>query len=721
MERKTGVYLCTGCGIGEALDTAQLESVAVQESKAPLCRTHGAFCSPEGVAVIQQDLAQEGVNAALIAACSPRVNYDVFDFGPDTLVERVNLREQVVWIQPPQHEDTQAMAADYLRMGWAKIRKLAPPEPYTNPEFSKTVLVVGGGVSGLTAALETAVAGYPVVLVEKQAALGGFTAKLHRRLPARSPYRDPEPPGLEGMIGAVTSHPKIKVYTGAEVKKTSGGPCLFDVEIARNGSTIQERVGAIVLATGWKPYDAAKLTHLGYGASPNVISSVQMEDLAKAGRLQRPSDGRPLRRVLFIQCAGSRDEDHLPYCSSVCCAVSMKQALYVKERYPDADVYVLYQEIRTPGQAEDFYRRTQNEGVAFIKGNVGAVHPQGDGSVTLEIKDASVNDPVRIENLDLVVLAVGMVPTTMSETPGGDEASILNLQYRQGPDLPALKYGFADSHYICFPYETRRTGIYTAGPVRRPMGGALSMEDARGAALKAIQCMEMTVRGASVHPRSGDLSYPEFAMESCTQCKRCTEECPFGAINEDEKSNPILNATRCRRCGTCMGACPVRIISFKNYSVDIVGSMIKAVEVPEEDEEKPRVLILACENDAYPALDMAGLWRLNYNPHVRVIPVRCLGSVNLVWVSDALSKGYDGVMLMGCRHGDDYQCHFIKGSELAGVRMTKIAETLGRLALEPERVKAEEIGITDAHRIPQVIAEFMETIKPFGPNPFKSF
>ena len=118
-----------------------------------------------------------------------------------------------------------------------------------------------------------------------------------------------------------------------------------------------------------------------------------------------------------------------------------------------------------------------------------------------------------------------------------------------------------------------------------------------------------------MHPRAGDLSFPEFFLQRCTQCKRCTEECPFGTLDEDEKGTPKPNPDRCRRCGVCMGACPERIISFKNYSVDMIGSMIKAIEVPDEDEEKPRVLVLVCENDAYPALDMAGMNRMQLRAH----------------------------------------------------------------------------------------------------------
>ncbi len=248
-----------------------------------------------------------------------------------------------------------------------------------------------------------------------------------------------------------------------------------------------------------------------------------------------------------------------------------------------------------------------------------------------------------------------------------------------------------------------------------------SKNDAMGAALKAIQCVEMVSQGKAVHPRAGDQSYPDFFMQRCTQCKRCTEECPFGAINEDEKANPLPNPTRCRRCGVCMGACPERIISFKNYSVGMIGNMIKSINVPDEYDEKPRILVLACENDAYPALDMAGIGRLSYNPWVRFLPVRCLGSMNLVWIADALSKGIDGILLLGCKHGNDYQCHFIKGSELADIRMTKIQETLNRLVLESDRVRLEQISITDYGRIPEILDSFAEKLNSIGPNPYKGY
>ena len=467
--------------------------------------------------------------------------------------------------------------------------------------------------------------------------------------------------------------------------------------------------------------------------------------MAKSGKIARKSDGGAVNAVAFIQCAGSRDQNHLPYCSAFCCVASLKQAMYVKEQNPEAAVFVVFKDIRTPGQSEEIYREAQRKGVIFIRRDPD-VYPtitsEGD-KLVVETKDLLLDDDVRLEELDLVVLATGMkpnnpkmvdpplIPFGVSEEEANkrikeakaqnEDWSILNLQYRQGPNVPTLKYAMPDSHFICFPYETRRTGIYMAGTVRRPMRVTQAREDATGAALKAIQVIKAASEGYAVHPRAMDETFPEFQMTRCTQCKRCTEECPFGAINEDEKANPLPNPTRCRRCGVCMGACPERIISFKNYSVDMIGSMIKAMSVPDPDDEKPRIVVLVCENDAQAAIDMAARRGYKWSPYVRFIQVRCLGSVNLVWIADALSKGIDGVILMGCRKGEDYQCHFVRGSELASVRMSKIIETLQRLALEEERVLVEEISIDDMEKIPQVIDKFMEQIEEIGLNPFKGF
>lgn len=739
MEKKMGVYICTGCGLGEALDTEALSTVATDEYSVPLCKQIPFLCGSEGVSQIKADIENEGINAIVIGACSPRVMTDVFDFGPDKVLERVNLREQVVWSHPANDEDTQMMAEDQLRMGIVRANEMQPPVPFLGEDYSKRILVVGGGLAGMTAAKEAAKAGYDVVLVEKSDQLGGYLKDVYKMPPSKPPYEELQDSVLDRLVKEVTGQSNIKLYQNAQIDKIDGAPCMFDVRIRQNGSEAKERVGAIVLATGSVPYDAQKLDHLGYGKMADVVTGPQLEAMFKAGNVVKPSNGESVNSAAFILCAGSRDPKHLFYCSAACCVESLKQAKYFKEANPETPVYVFYKDIRAYGNYELLYKQLQKDGVVFIRGDVTGVEDDGAGGLVVSAEDVLTGSPVSSESVDLVVLAVGMVPSTASGKPykaqapkEGEEApdvptdtiyvsNNLNLSYRQGPEIPALKYGFPDSHFVCFPYESRRTGIYPAGTVRTPMDYARSIDDATGAALKAIQCIELTSQGKAVHPRVGDLSYPEFFMQRCTQCKRCTEECPFGAINEDEKANPLPNPTRCRRCGVCMGACPERIISFKNYSVGMIGNMIKSINVPDEYEEKPRILILACENDAYPALDMAGIRRLTYTPWVRIIPVRCLGSMNLVWIADSLSKGIDGILLLGCKHGDDYQCHFIKGSELANIRLSKVMETLDRLALESDRVRLEQLSITDYDRLPDILNEFASTLEGLGPNPYKGF
>jgi quinone-modifying oxidoreductase subunit QmoB len=598
--------------------------------------------------------------------------------------------------------------------------------PQAGPDTGKNkrVLVVGGGISGLTAALEAAEAGYEALIVEKEASLGGWAAQLHRRIPVHAPFKDPAETGVTALVEAVSKNPHIKTYLNTTLAQTAGAPGRFRVTLS-SGQT--EEVGAIVQATGFTLYDATRLTEFSYGKSPDIVDQAGLEALARTSvPIRRPSDKKEVEKVVFVQCAGQRDESgkHLPYCSGHCCATSIKQAMYFKDANPAVDTVVIYTDLRVPGNGEDFYRSAQAKGVTFTKGKVSAVEPDG----TVRFKDLILDEEAAIK-ADLVVLATGQVPTSGVNIDNPDEPdangakpiSVLNLNYRQGKDLPRLAHGFSDSHFICFPYETRRTGIYTAGPVRRPMDIAQAVEDATGAALKAIQAAENAALGRAAHPRSGDLSFPVVRLDGCTQCKRCTVECPFGAIDEDEKLYPVFNESRCRRCGTCMGACPVRVISFENYSVDSVGAQIKAVEVPDETEEKPRILVLACENDAYPALDMAGMQRIKYSAAVRVVPVRCLGSVNQIWVTDALNAGYDGIMLLGCKHGDDYQCHFVRGSALAVERMSKIEDTLHQLALEKERVITCEAAITDIARLPKLIEEYAHTIERIGLSPLKGF
>ncbi len=778
MDKKYAVYICQGCGIGEALDIEKLNEVG--EERGWPVKTCPILCSKGGIDLLTKDISDEGVNTLLIAACSRRVLYDVFRFD-GCIVERVNLREQVVWSHPrskypaateAQKDDeefidpVQMLAEDYLKMSMARVAEIDLPEPYQLETFARSILVIGGGITGISAAIDAAKAGYEVTIVEKESTLGGHANNWRKQLPGAYPYDDLMPPSIDSRINELENHPNITVKTDTLVARIAGQPGDFTVTFKNPGEKIEfdvpfqlpdemkvdekgneldaaklhalfmeynkgkqdiltidpngEKFGAIIVAAGWQPYqpEEGEFAHLGFGEIPDVVTNNQFEEIAHSGKIVRPSDGKEAKSVIFIQSPGQGDDKDFAYAGAVTSLVSLKQARYVWEDYPDGKAYIFYQHMRTMGLTENFYTAIQqDEGIFLTKGEVTGVAKNGDG-LMVEAEDTLLGEKIQVK-ADMVVLATGMVPATKDDP-------VINLAYRQGPGFRdnAIFNEYADSNYICFPYETQRTGIYAAGCIRRAMTVEESVEDATGAALKAIQCLESSKRGVSVHPRFGDMSFPDFFFQRCTQCKRCTEECPFGAIDDDEKGTPKPNPSRCRRCGTCMGCCPERIINFSDYSIDSVGSMIKAIDIPTEDDydEPPlRILGLVCENDAYPALDIIGLNRVTYSADVRFVPVRCLGSVNVVWIKDAMAKGLDGVFLLGCKHGDDYQCHFIKGSELADIRMKKIGDALSTLALEEERVTQFQVAIDDYQTLPKIIDDFVASIEEIGPNPFKGF
>ena len=763
MDHKIGVYIDTGYGIGEALDIDALSAVATGEFKVAVCRAEPYWSDPDKLAIIRNDITGEALTAVIIAGPSPRVFQNVYKFD-GAITERINLREQVIWCHPENDEDTQMLAEDYMRMGITKAMKYDDRPPYMEAS-DKGILVIGGGISGLTAALEAAKAGYQVCLVEKEPQLGGWANKFAKVFTGKPPYDRLVESPIQEKIAAVMKNENIQVFTGHRVFSISGAPGMFDVIVRPDGPWIERiekeqrewlaakkareaigteaeekapakaeeapaeaeeaapespdfphetvRVGSVILAAGWRPEAPENCEHLGFGQYADVITNVQFEELVAKGKLTRPSDGKPVTSVAFIEPMSPKNAHPLMYSSAVGSLVALKQARYVTQSSSDAKAFIFYENMRTPGQFEVFYQAMQDDPGVFLSKGLPESVSNGEGSLSVTVKDTLLGETLKV-NVDLVVLSVGMVPVTK-------DASVLNLKYRQGPFLPENPYGFNDSHFICFPYETQRTGIYTTGCVRQPQDFQSCELDATGAALKAIQCVELTAQGKAVHPRAGDESFPEIFVTRCTQCKRCTEECPFGAYDEKPDGTPLPNPTRCRRCAICMGSCPERIISFRDHSVDMIGSMVKAIDVPDEYAEKPRVVVFMCENDAFPAVDMAGMNRFEYSPYVRFIPLRCLGNINMVWIADALSKGIDGIMLIGCKSGDDYQCHFVKGSELAEYRMGKISETLQRLVLEPERIYVQQLAIDEFHLLPGLIDDFIAKLAEFDPNPYKGF
>jgi len=425
---------------------------------------------------------------------------------------------------------------------------MAESEPVVNiPETSDTItadtLVVGGGIAGITVAIETAEVGKKSVLVEREPSIGGRVASMNQYFPKLCPPTC----GLEINLKRIRCNPNIEILTLSEVESISGTPGNFSVkvkispryvnsrctacgdcekvcEIERDNTrnegldktkaiylphlmayppiyvvdpqyagddrmkkcveackynaielemqprTVSVNAKAIVWATGWKPYDATKIDNLGFGKIKNVVNNLMMERMASEdgpteGKIVRPSDGKEISRIGFVQCAGSRDENHLPYCSAVCCLASMKQATYIRERYPEAEIHLFYIDVRSPGRMEDFYTKVQeDEKIIFHRGKVGKItEDSANGNLILEAENTLTGKITKTE-VDMAVLATGLVPNT-----------------RDNP--PPIETGFDEFGFMS---ANGSDDIIGCGTVIRPFDVAASVQDATGATLKAI-------------------------------------------------------------------------------------------------------------------------------------------------------------------------------------------------------------------------------------------
>ncbi|MBM4328502.1 MAG: hydrogenase iron-sulfur subunit [Deltaproteobacteria bacterium] len=459
------------------------------------------------------------------------------------------------------------------------------------------------------------------------------------------------------------------------------------------------RVGAVLVTTGWDPYPLSKVAEFGYGRLTNVISNIDMEILCKESGNNGGIAGpvlHELKDVGFIQCAGSRDERHLKYCSSVCCSATLKQVLYFKEGFPDTNCYVFYIDIRSPAFDEDLYRRARNLGVVFNRELPSRVITDPvSGKLTVQVVDPTLKETLQV-NLDLLVLAGGMTPS--QET--ADVAQVLKL--------PQNSYGFFESHYQCHPDESQRTGLFVAGCAREPMKVSHAIESAHMAALKALRFLEGSVLV--------DPAFPVVDKTKCDQCKRCMEECPYSAFAFDEKGFPTPDLAKCRQCGNCMGLCPLAVVSMGHNTVKQTAAQIGAINTTFMGGKEPTVLAFLCKNDAYKAARAAADRGFAVPPNVIFLKLPCAGALNNALIADALSAGIDGVLVGGCPDG---QCHYVKGSQLVQKRSGDLADKLKKMMIDPSRVKFVTLEIRDSRKYVDLLQSYVEELKAMGPNPFK--
>lgn len=577
------------------------------------------------------------------------------------------------------------------------LARAAHPEPENTPAVPghDAVLVVGGGIAGLTAAHELAAAGYRVVLVERSENLGGQVARLHRYYPRQC---DPVC-GVSYLEEDLRRNDLVTIETAAGVSGITGPPGRFEATVRRQNAAPGEvtyRVGAVINATGWENFDARRIKGYGYGNYPNVVTAMDLEQLAtqardRAGAIRRPADGQPVKRVAFIQCAGSRSARYLNYCSQICCTVTLKQLAYLRDSCPDAEITVFYTDLRVLGKYEDLYRRALAEGVRFVRGMPDRVEENPrTRNLVLRAVDTLSGRPQAC-TADLVVLATGMVPNRRLEW----------LPAPEGSD------GLYNAHDVCFPGLTSRPGIFMAGACEEPMDVAQSVRSSLAAAMRSVRFLQRTVPAAGL--------VPVVDHTKCDRCGRCISECPTGAMRFPiDDGPPVSDPLACRHCGICQGGCPLQCVALPFYSFQGMANAIQAVDLGLLPPD-PAILLFLCRHDAYPAYETA-VAAGTLPPNVIPVRVPCAGIVNTAWVADALMHGFDGIAVAGCPR---QECHAGPGFTLAQERLASAGETLERMMLEPGRTAALPVGINDAPRLVEELKTFVARLKQMGPSPFR--
>ena len=576
--RRIGVFVCH-CGLNIAA-TVDVERVAEEIRQYPgvaYAVDYKYMCSDPGQSLIKEAIQKEGLDGVVVAACSPAMHEATFRRAVASvglnpyLCEIANIREQCSWV----HQDREAATRKAVAIISSLVEKVKlnePLEPLTLP-LIRRALVIGGGIAGLTAALDIAEAGYPVILVERKPVLGG---KM-RELSGLYLNFDAAPDLLARRIEAVEKHPLITVLTEAEVEEVSGYVGNFSVKIRRfvNSEFVNSDestnlrapnllvydIGAIVVATGYELYPLSKLGEYGGGRIPDVVDGLQFERMLAAGKIRRPSDGKIPREIVWVQCAGSRDPElHMPYCSKICCMYVAKQAIAFKRLMPGGQAYVFYIDIRTAGKGyEEFVRQAMEEyNVLYLRGKVSKVF-QEDGKVIVWGVDTLTGKPLEIA-ADLVVLATAAVPS--------QGAKELAQRLRIASDEHGF---FSEAHPKLRPVESLTAGIYLAGAAQFPKDIPETVAQASAAAAKVL----------SLFSQREMIHEPTVAYvieELCSGCGLCVEACPYEARSfHPWKGIATVNEALCQGCGACVVACPNKASRMRNFTTDQVLAMLEGV------------------------------------------------------------------------------------------------------------------------------------------------
>ncbi|MFQ5711193.1 MAG: hydrogenase iron-sulfur subunit [Candidatus Geothermarchaeales archaeon] len=702
-DARVGVFVChCGINIGGYVD---VPSVAEYAEGLPnvVYSTHNLFTCSEATQVeIKEAIKRHDLNRVVVAACTPRTHEPLFaatcrQAGLNNyLFTMVNIREQCSWVHSHESERATEKAKELVRMAVARSRLLTPLEDREVGVIPES-LVIGGGIAGMSAALELANMGFQVHLVEREMELGGLLRKLNRLFPTDESAEEI----VNEKIRAVRQNENITVYTNAQIAKVRGYIGDYEVVVSRDGLEKKFNVGTVIIATGSKEIDARG--YYGHGEYQNVITQMELEQMLREQRMNKD-----LERVVMINCVGSREDEEeggkRTYCCKIGCDVSIKNAKYVKERYPNADVYILYRDMRiTEKKGEEYYDEVRGRyGVNFIKYSKERkpMVSSNDEKLKVKVYNVLLGEEQEIE-ADLVVLTVPM------EGPWGTEELSKMLKVPIG-----VGNFFQEAHVKLRPLDFATDGIYLCGCAHSPKGVGETVSQAIGAAARASIPMG---RGHAV----AQAVTAVVDLELCVGCGSCIPTCPYNAIStkiEDGRLAAAVNPLLCKGCGVCAVACPANAMEMQNFTDNQIIAQISAATDIHVDEDEPNIIGFCCNWCSYAGADMAGVSRFQYPPNMKIIRVMCSGRVDPIHILWAFLNGADGVFVSGCHPAD---CHYVQGNEYARQRIENLKALLKRAGVNPERLRLEWVSASEGKRFADLVTEFTSQIKELGPSPIR--
>jgi heterodisulfide reductase subunit A len=553
---RIGVFVCQcGINIGGIVDVQKVLEHAKRLPNVVYAEDNLYTCSQDTQQRIREKIREHNLNRVVVASCTPRTHEPLFretirEAGLNIyLFEMANIRDQCSWVHMHEPEKATEKAKDLVRSAVAKASQLKPlPKPLV--DITPVGLVIGGGLSGMTAALELAKQGFEVHLVEKEKELGGNLRHIHYILGSEDPQKR-----LQSIIKETTEKKKIHIYLDAEVEGVAGYVGNFETTLRHNHEKKKIKHGIVIVSTGAVEY---KPTEYLYGVSKHVLTQRELEERLAKGEFKA-------KIVVMIQCVGSRDDER-PNCSRICCGTAVKNALRIKELSPNTDIYILYKDIRTFGFREDYYREAAEKGVLFLHydDETKPKLSQENGKLKMLAWAPIINRWVSL-NPDLLVLSVATIPNPDNERL----AQILKV--------PLNEDGFfLEAHMKIRPVEFATDGIFLCGLAHSPKFIDESVSQACAAVSRAA-----TILSKKTLEMEGTIA--KVDEDLCGGCKICESLCDYGAIEikktRDGKQVAHVIEALCKGCGVCGSACPTKAINMRHFTNDQIVAQVKAMLV----------------------------------------------------------------------------------------------------------------------------------------------